>query len=195
MRAHRGGEDFGSRILEGEADVERRAGDLVCEDEAEGEGVDRAGFGVVREREAAGGFFPRQPGEAAVAGEAVLCQMIRLAVMAEQVVLEAADDGEEVGRVPRPGGAGLPEEFPARGVAERAELGPHCEDARGERAGADLEFFHLCHQRPPSTCRIWPLTKEARSEAKKSTALAMSVALPRRLSAMRSMSAFCPSGP
>ena len=50
-------------------------------------------------------------------------------------------------------------------------------------------------QRPPSTCRIWPLINPARSEAKNTTALAMSCAVPRRFIAIRSTSAFCPSGP
>jgi hypothetical protein len=46
-----------------------------------------------------------------------------------------------------------------------------------------------CNQRPPSTCSTWPLTNDERSEAKKRTALAISSALPRCLSAMRSTSA------
>jgi hypothetical protein len=49
-------------------------------------------------------------------------QPVRLAPMAQRVVLQAADDGEENGRVTWPDRRRLPEHFLARGIAQRAQF-------------------------------------------------------------------------
>jgi len=51
------------------------------------------------------------------------------------------------------------------------------------------------HYRPPSTCNTCPFTNPASSDAKNTTALAMSRAVPNRFIAIRSISACCPSAP
>src|SRR4029079_14127954 len=48
---------------------------------------------------------------------------------------------------------------------------------------------------PPSIDTVCPLIQPAYSDAKKRTPYAMSCGVPRRLSAIRSISARCPSGP
>ena len=64
-----------------------------------------------------------------------------------------------------------------RGMAHKIEEAPKdCSTIAGETVEDAV-----AHERPPSTERIWPEIHSASSLAKKTTALAMSVGLPRRL--------------
>ncbi len=117
---------------DGEAPLGEGVGDV----EAEGEGVERAGGGVVGEGQAAAGGLGLGPGEQAVAGEAVLGQAGGGAGVVQGVVSQAADDGEQHGRVARPWRGGGPEEVLAVGL-ELAEFGAEGFDAGGEAEGGD----------------------------------------------------------
>src|SRR5579884_1470583 len=98
-------------------------------------------------------------------------------VTARRPEAEAAGAARPAGHPPAAseGGAGPTERRPTR--------------ARPRGGGA-----HPIHA-PPSTLRVWPVHHPARSEAKKSTAQAMSSGLPRRPRGMLLSSAACPSAP
>lgn len=90
--------------------------------EAEGKGVDGSRLGILVQHQPTARRRAVEPCEPSVASKPVLRQPVRLAPMAQRVVLQAADDGEENGRVTWPDRRRLPEHLLAGSIAQRAQF-------------------------------------------------------------------------
>ena len=134
MRAHRCGQELASGVGHGEAGLQRVVIQREGNFEAEREWVDRARLGVIAQYQTACGGAAVQPGKAPVAGEAVLDQVVRPALVQQPVILQTPDDGEQHRRVARPDRVRLPKHLLTGSVTQRTEFRTFRLHRGGERS-------------------------------------------------------------